>query len=320
MGDQAVGQHRHGQGFHIVGDYIVPALDGGQCLAAAHQSQHRPGRGSQPDLHRVSRRLTNGSDVGQDVVADGAPLAQLHGLQDFLPGGNAGDGLQGGGHHKPLQQGHCLLALGVAQGKAHEETVQLGLRQGEGSLALHRVFRGDDQKGCLQGIGHATFGDLPLLHALQQRGLGPGSGAVDLIGQENVGKSGAGEEGKFPVFLVVDPHTDDVRGQQVRGELDPGEFAVQAGSQSLGKGGLAGAGHILQQHMTAGQKGAEDQPDLLLLADDHLVDVFLDFLCQGRDLSVLHSGTLPLYVFVVYYNGLPRQWQEKHCRRNHSQL
>ena len=98
--------------------------------------------------------------------------------------------------------------------------------KGESALSFHRVLGGDNQKGLLQVVGHTAFGDLPLFHALQKGRLSPGSGTVDLIGQQDVGKGRALQEGEFACLLAVDPHAGDVRRQQIRGELDPGEAAA----------------------------------------------------------------------------------------------
>jgi hypothetical protein len=43
-------------------------------------------------------------------------------------------------------------------------------------------------------VGGAVDGDLPLLHRLQERGLGLGGGAVDLVADHDVGEHAAGLE------------------------------------------------------------------------------------------------------------------------------
>ena len=58
-------------------------------------------------------------------------------------------------------------------------------------------------------MGHAVDGDLPLLHRLQQRGLGLRCGAVDLVGEDELRDDGTGRNSKRLRLLVedVDPVT-----------------------------------------------------------------------------------------------------------------
>jgi hypothetical protein len=47
-------------------------------------------------------------------------------------------------------------------------------------------------------VGLATGGDTPLLHRLEQRGLGLGRGAVDLVGEHDVCKDRPADEAEHP--------------------------------------------------------------------------------------------------------------------------
>ena len=101
------------------------------------------------------------------------------------------------------------------------------LRQGIGALLLDRVLRGQDKEGLLQPEGFPAGCDFVLLHRLEQGGLRLGRGAVDLIGKDDVGEDGAFDEpeGLLPggVILLQDLGAGDVRGHQVRRELDTAE-------------------------------------------------------------------------------------------------
>ena len=59
----AVGQHRHRQGLHVIGDDILPPVDGGPYLAGTHQRQQRTGRRAEADLFRIARFFTDRSDI-----------------------------------------------------------------------------------------------------------------------------------------------------------------------------------------------------------------------------------------------------------------
>ena len=179
-------------------------------------------------------------------------------------------------HQETVHDGDLLRPIRQAHGEHHKEPVQLGLRQWEGACRFDGVLGGNYQEGGFQGPGDAVDGDLPLLHALQKTGLGPGGGAVDLIRQQNVAEHGARPEDKGRLLLIIVIEAGDVGGQQVRGELDPPEFSAQRFGQGFGQHGFAGAGDVLQQHVAAAAEGCQQQLDLLLLAHDDLADIFLD--------------------------------------------
>jgi len=60
------------------------------------------------------------------------------------------------------------------------------------------------------------------------RAVGSRRGAVDLVGQDDVGEDGALLEDKLAGVAVVDANAQDIAGEHVRGELDAGEGAVDA--------------------------------------------------------------------------------------------
>ena len=62
--------------------------------------------------------------------------------------------------------------------------------------------------------------DDALFHSLQQRGLGPAGGAVELVGKEKIAEDGALLIVHLSGFLVIDREARDVRGQNVRCKLD----------------------------------------------------------------------------------------------------
>ena len=66
-------------------------------------------------------------------------------------------------------------------------------------------------------------------------------------------------------------HADDVRGQQVAGELHalPGE--AEHLRQRVRQRGLADAGHVLDEQVAARQQAGECQAHGLGLAEDHAV-------------------------------------------------
>jgi len=93
-------------------------------------------------------------------------------------------------------------------------------------------------------LPHAHF---PFLHRLQQGRLRLGRGAVDFVGQQDVGEDRPVDEAEVPPPLLVflqHVRAGDVRGHQVGRELDPLELDVQdprqrADDQRLGQPGHA---------------------------------------------------------------------------------
>ena len=82
------------------------------------------------------------------------------------------------------------------------------------------------------GVGGAGIADRAFLHRLEQRGLGLGRGAVELVGEQQVGEDRALLELEVALAgaVVLFQHlgAEDVAGHQVRGELDAAELPVPA--------------------------------------------------------------------------------------------
>ena len=70
--------------------------------------------------------------------------------------------------------------------------------------------------------------DLALAHRFQQRGLRARRGAVDLVGQQDVGEDGPGHELEAARLLVEDADAGDVAGQQVGRALDAAKVDAEA--------------------------------------------------------------------------------------------
>ena len=86
-------------------------------------------------------------------------------------------------------------------------------------------------------------------------------------------KTGPGPEDELAPLLVVDGDPADVGGQQVGGELDAGERAVDRSGQRLGEERLAHAGDVLDQHVAAGDQADDDLLGDVPLALDDPFDV-----------------------------------------------
>jgi len=116
----------------------------------------------------------------------------------------------------------------------------------------------------------AFGGDLVLFHRLQQSRLGLGRGAVDLVGENQLGKNRPGVKPERRAVALVDRHADDVRGQHVACELDAMEVEAEELREHLRERGLADARQILDQKVPAREQAREREADLALLAEDDL--------------------------------------------------
>ena len=216
--------------------------------------------------------------VVRDVAGDRhLPPERLHRLEG-APIGDAVDRLAGGAGGAPDDLVH-LLAGGEADVQLEEEAVQLGLGQRVGALHLDRVLGRQHEERPRQLVDGGRDGDGLLLHRFEQGGLGLGRGAVDLVGQDQVGEDRPGLEGEVAAaggVLEQDVGAGDVGRHQVRGELDPAVLEVERVGQGPDQHRLAEARHALQQDVAAGQQGDHDAAYDGLLADDHPADFLLD--------------------------------------------
>ena len=258
-----------GDRLDVLGGDVVAAPDDGQRPGEQDEGERAPGGG--PQAHRpvtAGRRRQ-----GHAVAADGR--IDPHRLDGLLRGEQVG-GVGGPGHRlllptagdAPVQDGPLLLGVGVAEGQPREEAVELGLGQLVGALVLDGVRRGDDVEGAGQGEGRALDGDLPLLHRLQERGLGLGRGPVDLVGQQQVGEQRPLAEAELLAARVEEEGAGQVAGEQVRRELGPGEFEAERLREGAGGQGLAQPGEVLQEDVAAGEDGGEHEFELFALAHD----------------------------------------------------
>ena len=89
---------------------------------------------------------------------------------------------------------HFGLGFGgrVAHLQAHQEAVELRLRQHVGPFEVHGVLRRDHYEGPRYRVHGRVCGHRKVLHDLEQRRLGLRGGPVDLVGEDHVGEHRAG--------------------------------------------------------------------------------------------------------------------------------
>ncbi len=150
-----------------------------------------------------------------------------------------------------------------------------------------------------------------LLHGLEQGGLGLGRGAVDLVGQEDVGEDRALQKAEgTPLaarLFLQDIRAGDVRGHEVRGELDAVELELHDPGQGGDEQRLGQAGHAHQEAVAAAEEGDQDLFDHLLLADDHLVDLLHDLGFLVAHLLDLRKVMIGYLVLCRGFHALPHR-------------
>lgn len=178
-----------------------------------------------------------------------------------------------------------FLGGGVAEAVAEHEAVELGLGELEGAGLFDGVLGCDDEEGGGEGVGFVTEGDLALLHGFEEGSLDFWRGAVDLVGEEEVGEDGAFVSTKVTGLFVEDFGAEDIGGEEIDGELDAFEVEVEGFGDGVNEEGLRQAGHSFEEEVAGGEKGDEGAFDDDILADDDLADAVADGLEVGGGVS-----------------------------------
>ncbi len=118
---------------------------------------------------------------------------------------------------------------------------------------FHRILRGNYQKGLRQRVRVRIHRDLAFVHGFEQGGLGLGRRAVDLIGQQDIGKNRPTLEFKLLFDGRVDRDAQNIGRQHIAGELYPLETAVDGPRQSMAKRSLAHSRNAFNQRDVHGR-------------------------------------------------------------------
>ena len=110
---------------------------------------------------------------------------------------------QGGGLADDLK---LFVLVGVVDADLEHEPVELGFGEWIGALLLDGVLGGEDKERLGEWMPDAAHGDMVFLHRFEERGLRLGRRAVDLIGQDDVGKDRPFDESQLaqPGRAVLD--------------------------------------------------------------------------------------------------------------------
>ena len=142
----------------------------------------------------------------------------------------------------------------IPQRQTKQETIALTLREWRRSRGVVRVLGGEDHEGSWQEHRGAVRGDLTLLHRLEECGLRPCRGPVQLVGHQHVGEDRARTERRLAAFPVQHHRSRHVRRQEVGGELHTVEVEPEGAGERLCEGGLAQSREVLHQKVALGEQ------------------------------------------------------------------
>ena len=107
------------------------------------------------------------------------------------------------------------------------------------------------------------------------------------------------------VVLIVDGGTDDVRGEEVRGELDARERAVHGLRDGLHEQGLGQSGDALEQQVAVRDEREQHAVDELFLTGDDASDLGAEGADECR--SIRNPALQFLKFFLSHTRKSPRK-------------
>ena len=284
-----------GEGEDVFGDDVVAAVDEGAGAGGLEEGDADAGGGTEFEVGVVAGAFDDIDDVFEEDIADVDGVDGFHGGDEvgFGADGVLGDEVElgfGDGAGAFFFDAEVEVAaedflffggVGVAEAVSEHEAVELCFGEFKGAALFDGVLGGDDQEGGGEVEGFVAEGDLAFLHGLEEGALDLGGGAVDFVGEEEVGEDGALVGAEAAGFFVEDFGAEDIGGEEVDGELDAAEVEVQGAGDGVDEEGLGEAGDALEEEVAAGEEGDEGAFDDDLLADDDLADTVADGLDVG---------------------------------------
>ena len=267
-GDNAMRENGDGQVLEIVGEAEIAAIEEGASLCSALEHQGAARADAENEMIGFAGAIDDFESVIVEARIDfNVRNGFLH-REDF---GDVCNGLQSGDRvvGDAAAENFALgFVRGVTHFDAHEETVKLGFRKRIGAVMLDGILRGDDEERLGEWEGAAVDGNLRFVHGFKKSGLRAGSGAIDFVGENDVGKDGALAELELAGLGIIDADAENIGGEKIGSKLDTLKGAVKRFGESLGESGFAGAGDVFDEQMAASEKSDEGKLDDVFLAVD----------------------------------------------------
>ena len=276
LGDEAMLKNEGGKIFEVVRDNVGAAAKGCQGLAGPIQSKHRAGAAAELDLGVGAGGVNEFDDIVFDIGVDSNILSEFLERDKLFRGDDGLKLVDNGGLTEALEDDVVVFLRRVAKFDLDEEAVDLGLGERESALELDGILGSEDDEGAGEESGIAFDGNLTFLHGLEEGGLGAWGGAVNLVGEQDLGEDGAGAELELAGFLVIEVGAGDIGGEEVGGRLDAAKGTAERLGDRPGEHSLADAGDILEKDMTLAEDSNENELDGRRLADDNFFDIIKD--------------------------------------------
>ena len=145
-------------------------------------------------------------------------------------------------------------------------------------------------------------GHLLLLHGFEERALCFRRRAIHFVCKHQLRKDRAALEFEAAAGAIKDRDADDVGRKQVAGELNALVSESQRLRESVGEGGLADSGNVLDEQMAACQQARHAEANLGILAQDHAIE-----LIQSRAQSFAGQGATVKDAIIVAIGNLQHQ-------------
>lgn len=180
----------------------------------------------------------------------------------------------------------------VSHGNTRHKAVPLGLGEGVSALHFDRILGCHHHEGLVKFVRVSVHGDLVLFHTFKKRGLGLGRGAIDFVTDNDVREDGSRAELELSRCLVVDGYACYVRGEEIGGELNAADRAVDGPGQGLGEEGFTHARDVFKEKVPLGEQHCEGEPRSIGLTVNDGIDGAKDPLACGVERCGIHGGSL----------------------------
>jgi hypothetical protein len=245
-------------------------LDGAWAGAPADERLDPVGRcgvggaGAADEIHSELVQMVWDGDASDEVLI-GEDLGSVEDVLEFglrASGGAASDA-------------DFFIPRGIIHADHEHEPIELGFWQWVGAFLFDGVLGCEDEEGEVEVIGATGNGDAPFLHGLEHGGLGFGGGAVDFVGEDDVGEHGSFHElertfssGKF----LENVGAGDVHRHEVWSELNAAEREGEGFSEAADEKRFGEAGNSHEKGVAAGEQADGELFDDVFLADDDLAE------------------------------------------------
>lgn len=263
--------------FDVLGNGVIPAGKGGDGFRGANESDGSPRRSAVGDhvgesFHRIGRgvpgRRDDIGDVRVEFFIDVHSVA--HGGTKFREG-LFSENFGNGGHLRRRHPPHDFDFFGfgrIIDFYLEKEAVEGRFGQRIGPLFFEGVHGRDHEKRRRKREGFARDGYPAFLHGLKKGRLHFRRGAVNFVGNDDVGEDRSFLYREFAGLGAVRLGSDDVGRKEVRRELDSYRFQIEGLGEGFGHQSLSESGNAFQKDMPVGNEADEQALQKLVLPDD----------------------------------------------------